>query len=207
MKKLFKDFLYYIYCIYYSVLSKLNGYILYCYKRKMTSLLGNVGEGVYINKGLRLQGGGNKSIDIAAHTVLGLNVVLGCWQRQIKGRIFTPSISIGSDCLIGDYTQITAAQEIVIGDGVLMGKFIYISDNDHGTTTIEDLHKQPSERELAIKGPVHIGNNVWIGDKASILSGVTIGEGAVIAANAVVTHDVPPYTVVGGVPAKVIKRI
>lgn len=56
-----------------------------------------------------------------------------------------------------------------------------------------------------MKGPVKIGDNVWIGDRATILSGVTIGEGAIIAANAVLTHDVPAYTVVGGVPAKVIK--
>ena len=63
------------------------------------------------------------------------------------------------------------------------------------------------KRELDIKGPVIIGDNVWIGDKVSILSNVTIGKGSVIACNAVVTKDVPPYSVVGGVPAKVIKQI
>lgn len=63
------------------------------------------------------------------------------------------------------------------------------------------------KRELEIKGPVIIGDNVWIGDKVSILSGVTIGKGSVIACNAVVTKDVPSYSVVGGVPAKVIKQI
>lgn len=64
---------------------------------------------------------------------------------------------------------------------------------------------RPILRPLGVKGPVKIGDNVWIGDRATILSGVTIGEGAIIAANAVLTHDVPAYTVVGGVPAKVIK--
>lgn len=57
------------------------------------------------------------------------------------------------------------------------------------------------------KGPVVIGNNVWIGESARILSGVTIGDGAIIGANAVVTHDVPSGAVVGGVPAKVIKMM
>ena len=60
-------------------------------------------------------------------------------------------------------------------------------------------------RPTTSKGRVVIGNNVWIGDKATILPGVTIGDGAIIAANAVVTKDVPQYSVVGGNPAKVIK--
>ncbi|MST85779.1 hypothetical protein FYJ73_14080 [Prevotellaceae bacterium LKV-178-WT-2A] len=64
---------------------------------------------------------------------------------------------------------------------------------------------QPSKRDLYIKGPVVIEDNVWIGDKASIHSGVTIGKGTIVACNAVVTKDVPPYSVVAGVPAKVIK--
>lgn len=55
--------------------------------------------------------------------------------------------------------------------------------------------------------PIKIGNHVWIGSNATVLSGVTIGEWAVVAAGAVVTKDVPPYTMVGGVPAKIIKKV
>jgi acetyltransferase-like isoleucine patch superfamily enzyme len=55
--------------------------------------------------------------------------------------------------------------------------------------------------------PIKLGKNVWIGSNATILSGVTIGDWAVVAAGAVVTKDVPPYTIVGGVPAKIIKRV
>ena len=90
---------------------------------------------------------------------------------------------------------------------MLTGRYVYISDNNHGKTDYESLCQQPSERELDIKGPVVIGDNVWIGDKVSILSGVTIGEGSIIGCNAVVTHDIPPYSVVGGVPAKIIKSV
>ena len=61
-------------------------------------------------------------------------------------------------------------------------------------------------RSVMSKGPVIIGNDVWIGDKATILPGVTIGDGAVIAANAVVTKDVPAYSVVAGNPAKIVKQ-
>ena len=81
-----------------------------------------------------------------------------------------------------------------------------ICDNNHGTTDFDTLHEAPIKRKLYTKGPVIIGNNVWIGDKATILGGVTIGDGAVIAANSVVTKDVPAYSVVGGNPARVIKR-
>ena len=65
----------------------------------------------------------------------------------------------------------------------------------------------PQKRPLYSKGAVFIGDNVWIGDKATILPGVKIGEGAVVAANAVVTKDVPAYSMVAGNPAKVIKQI
>lgn len=65
----------------------------------------------------------------------------------------------------------------------------------------------PLFRPLFSKGPVIIGKNVWIGDKATILPGVTIGDGSIIGANSVVTKDVPAYSVVAGNPAKIIKTI
>ena len=65
----------------------------------------------------------------------------------------------------------------------------------------------PEQRANLEPAPIHIGKNVWIGANAMVLPGVTIGDGAVIAAGAIVTKDVPPFTVVGGSPAKVIKMI
>ena len=65
----------------------------------------------------------------------------------------------------------------------------------------------PNLRSLSSKGPVIIEDNVWIGTKASIMPGVRIGKGAIIAANSVVTHDIPPYCVAAGIPAKVIKVV
>lgn len=81
-----------------------------------------------------------------------------------------------------------------------------ITDNSHGNTDIDNLKLKPIDRKIFSKGPVIIGNNVWIGDKATILPNVTIGDGAVIAANAVVTKDVPAYCVAAGNPAKIIKK-
>lgn len=88
---------------------------------------------------------------------------------------------------------------IFIGDGVLVGHNCMIATLNH----VED----PDRRADMIPSPVRIGNKVWIGANVTILPGVTIGEGAILAAGAVVTKDVEPRTIVGGVPAKVIKRI
>lgn len=94
----------------------------------------------------------------------------------------------------------------MIGDNCLTGKWVTITDNSHGETDYDSLLLPPNKRNITSKGPIVVGNNVWIGDKATILPGVTIGDGAVIAANAVVTKDVPAYCVVGGNPAKIIKN-
>lgn len=166
--------------------------------------LGHLGEGSTIGLGCQLQGGGNKNISIGDNTILVSHNILGCWTSH-NGIDYDPHIIIGDNTAIGEYTQISAVKEVRIGNGVLTGRFVYISDNNHGTSCLADLKMQPIKRDLYIKGPVVIEDNVWIGDKASILSGVTIGKGAIVACNAVVTKDVPPYSVVAGVPAKVIK--
>lgn len=120
---------------------------------------------------------------------------------------FSPSIVIGDNCNFGEYLHITAINKIVIGSGCLTGKWVTITDNSHGKFVKEQLEIRPIQRPLYSKGPVIIGQNVWIGDKVTILPGVTIGDGAVIAANAVVTKNVPPYSMVGGNPARIIKEI
>ena len=88
---------------------------------------------------------------------------------------------------------------ITIGNGSLIGHHVVLATLNH------DL--DADRRQDLLPKPIHIGERVWIGSGAVILAGVTIGEGAVVAAGAVVTKDVPAYTVVGGVPAKVIKKI
>ena len=115
------------------------------------------------------------------HTDFGLNITVG------KGGF------INSGCTFQDQGGIS------IGEGSLIGHQVSIATINH------DMH--PAKRASMSFRPVTIGKDVWIGDHASILPGVTIGDGAVIAAGAVVTKDVPPRTVVGGVPARVIKMI
>lgn len=118
-----------------------------------------------------------------------------------------PQCIIGNGVSLGEYSHITCASRIVIGNDVLTGRFVLISDNNHGDTTTAGIQQPPLRRKITSKEMIEIGNNVWIGDKATILGGVTIGDGAIIAANAVVTSDVPPRTIVGGCPARVIRTM
>lgn len=147
---------------------------------------------------------GTKYITIGKGTDFGKQIVLTAWD-QYEDDTFTPEIHIGDRCHFGDYIHITAINRIIIGNGVLTGRWVTITDNSHGETNHESLTIPPINRRLNSKGPVIIGDNVWIGDKATILPGVTISEGAIIAANAVVTKNIPAFSVAAGNPAKIIK--
>ncbi|KHT61507.1 hypothetical protein RJ45_22465 [Photobacterium gaetbulicola] len=101
-------------------------------------------------------------------------------------------------------TAIVAYQEVSIGDEVILGGMVTIMDCDgHDTVRRGD----PGEVDRLDVRPVRIGNAVWIGNQASILKGVSIGDNAVIGAHSVVTKDVPANTVVAGNPARIIKEI
>ena len=149
---------------------------------------------------------GEDSISIGEGTHIGEHCVLTAWKTTCAGGEFHPEIVIGKNCSFGEYNHITSTNKIVIGDNLLTGRWVTITDNSHGNTDLASLQQPPLMRLVTSKGPVIIGDNVWIGDKATILPGVTIGDGAVIAANSVVTKDVPAYCVVGGNPARVIKQ-
>lgn len=127
-----------------------------------------------------------------------------CKYRQQK---FDSIISLGNNCDIGAYNHITSAGKIVIGNGVLTGRRVLISNNNHGDFTENDLRLSPVIRNIISKGDIIIEDDVWIGEGASILGSLHIGRGSVIGANSVVTKDVPPYALVVGNPAKIIKQI
>ena len=151
---------------------------------------------------------GGKYISVRNNTSFGKLSILSAWDRMYKkngGSV--PQINIGQNCNFGEYCHITAINRIDIGDNVLTGRWVTITDNSHGTSSYDDLAQSPIKRDLYSKGAVVIGNNVWIGDKATILPNVTIGDGVIVAANAVVTKDVPAYHICAGNPAKIIKTI
>ena len=114
-------------------------------------------------------------------------------------------IRIGDGSFIGKNNHITAASGVLIGKNLMTGPNVLISDNAHGNPQ-DDVIKQisPRIRPVYSKGPVRIGDNVWIGEGAAIMANVDVGDGAIIGANSVVTHDVEPYSIYAGNPAKKI---
>ena len=134
------------------------------------------------------------------------NLRLQAWKKY-KNQEFDPSIIIGHNVSMMDNCQVSCRSKISIGDGVLFGANVFVTDNFHGDNSLDQLHLPPIDRPLFVKGEVHIGNNVWVGRNVCIMPGVNIGDGAVIGANSVVTHDIPAYSVAVGAPARVIKTI
>ncbi len=140
-------------------------------------------------------------------------------HSHIKGELLTfahgGQIKIGTYCFVGEGARIWSAELIQIGDRVLISHGVNIYDNDTHPVSPLLRHQQfksiisgahPLDIDLKEK-PVFIEDDVLIGSSATILKGVTIGEGAVVGAGSVVTRDVPPYTIVAGNPARVIREI
>jgi maltose O-acetyltransferase len=111
------------------------------------------------------------------------------------------TLEIGPRGFVNYGTTISASQHVRIGERSLIGTFVVIMDNDfHRLEPERRLERPPSK-------PVTIGDNVWIGARAIVLPGVTIGDHSAVAAGSVVAHDVPPRTLVAGVPARVVREL
>ncbi len=112
-------------------------------------------------------------------------------------------ITMGERANIGDHAWIRGKGELILGNDIMMGEFALIYTQNHKIS--KDVNVD--EADEFIVGDVRIGNSVWIGGRVTILKGVTIGENAVIGAGSIVTKDVPPYAVVAGNPARVIRML
>lgn len=123
-------------------------------------------------------------------------VYIGTWGRSAS----QGEIRIGNAVMISPAVRITASDKIHIGDGCMFANGAYITDSDwHGI--YDRIHRDPEIR------PVIIGNNVWVGDHAIVLKGVSIGDNSIVAAGAVVTKDVPTNVIVAGNPARIVKEL
>ena len=151
---------------------------------------------------------GEKYISIGDNTSIGDNGRLTAYGYYEKTKQhFTPLLTIGNNCNIGEQSHITAINCIMIGNNVLTGPRVLITDNAHGDSLFKLLDTAPTEGFLYSKGKVVIEDNVWIGEGAMIMPCVRIGKGSIIAANSVVTKDIPSYSVAAGIPAKIIKTM
>lgn len=122
--------------------------------------------------------------------------------KEYHGENYEPALLIGKNVNIGNRFTALVADEIVIGNDTLIASDVLITSENHGMNPLSDYSYacQPLMAE-----PVSIGDGCWIGEKVTIMPGVSIGKKCIVAANAVVTHSCPDFCIVGGVPAKVLK--
>lgn len=156
-------------------------------------------RGVYIDEGVYLHALPH-GIDIGENTYVMNHAELHVYN--FRG-LPHAGIKIGKNCLISEFSVLRGQGGITIGNNVYTSPFVQIVAVNH---VYDDPHRPIIEQGITAQGIV-IEDDVWIGSSAIILDGVRVGKGAVVAAGAVVSKDVPPHTVVAGIPAKVIKEI
>lgn len=173
------------------------------YTYRMLSCIGSNGGGkLLINRYIRLWHGENIYIGRDVH--INSNCVLATHPGRYSEH---PKLTIGNGSVIGEHNHITCANSITIGENLLTGRRVTITDNSHGDFVKEQLDQAPWQRPLTSKGPVKIGKNVWLGENVIVLPGVTIGDNVTVGANSVVSKDIPSNSLAVGTPAKVIKTI
>ena len=116
---------------------------------------------------------------------------------------FKPYIEIQDGCDIGRFCHITCTNKVIIERNVLFGEGIFIADNIHG---YEDINTPIKDQTQISSGPLIIGEGTWIGNGAIVIGKVKVGKNCVIGANTFLNKDVPDYSVVAGVPARIIKK-
>jgi acetyltransferase-like isoleucine patch superfamily enzyme len=158
-----------------------------------------LGHGVYIDQGAYLHACPH-GIEIGEDTIIMHGAVLHVYN--FRG-LPHAGIKIGCNSLVGEYSVIRGQGGVEIGDRVYTSPFTQIIAVNH---VFDDPSRPFVDQGITAEGIV-IEDDVWLGAGAVITDGVRVGQGAVVAAGAVVTRDVPPYTVVGGVPARIIKKI
>ena len=159
----------------------------------------SLGNGVYLDQNTYLHACPN-GIHIGENSIVMHGAVLHVYNFRDLSQ---SGITIGRDCLIGEYNVIRGQGGVRIGDRVYTSPFTQIIAVNH---VFDDPTRPFIEQGITAQGIV-IEDDVWLGAGAIITDGVCVGKGAVVAAGAVVTKDVPPHTVVGGVPARPIREI
>ena len=135
---------------------------------------------------------------------LGDNVSIGSFSRLIVSTSMHhigKGIKLGNNVGLGEFAYLGGAGGLSIGDHTIIGQYLSCHPENHVTTEIDELIRLQGVTRIGIE----IGKNCWIGAKVTILDGVKIGDGCIVAAGAVVTKSFEPNSVIGGVPAKLIK--
>lgn len=166
------------------------------YTFMVRSAFQNFGSGSKVGSLRRLRGARNIRI--------GENVSIqnDCWLFAPGSKV-EPSIMIGDGVSIGFACALISCERLCIENDVLIADNVHITDNNF---SFNDLSRSIKSQKINVVGEVNIGKNSWIGTNAVII-GAKIGRNCVVAANSVVTNDVPDYCIVAGAPAKIVKKI
>jgi len=140
-------------------------------------------------------------VAIGSHVMIEDHFILA---DVCPGRGAMPKIVIGDGCTLMYRFQVNAAESVTLGRNVLAASNVLITDFDH---VLEPGGTPITRSREFLTAPVCIEDNCWLGQNAVILKGVTIGHDSIVGANSVVTKDVPPYSIVGGNPARLIKSL
>ena len=184
--------------------------------QKMTNLLRKISNYLQRNKYKKVLGRCDNNVNISRQAVIHnpqciyIDKNVGIGDGVYLGPVieyadipYNPKIIIGEGTWIGNHCSLAAINKIKIGKNVLFAGYVHITDHSHG---YEDIDRHIALQPLTSKGPIIIEDDCWLGFSCEILSGVHIGKHSIIAARAVVTKDVPPYSIVAGNPAHIIKQ-
>ncbi len=158
------------------------------------------GKNVTIAHNTKIDGFASRRLSIGDGSSIGAYSLVSCTSHPSKYGI---GLLIGRNSAMGRFTEFGAAGGIEIGDDVIMGSYISFHSENHNFTDATKLIREQGVTSQGIK----IGNNVWVGAKATFLDGCVVGDNCVVAAGAVVNSVFPSNCVIGGVPAKIIKTI
>lgn len=163
------------------------------------SALGSLGARSFIQRPRTLRG--SRDIYVGQETQILSGASISALS-QYGDKVYEPKIHIGDRVYIGRHAYMTAVQGITIEDDCVLSEHVYITDLNHG---FNPMHGAIMKQSLESKGPVRIGRNCFLGYRAAVMPGVTLGEWCVVGAHSVVTHSFPSYSMIGGAPAHLIK--
>jgi len=144
-----------------------------------------------------------KRVELYARPGYG-RLILGRWVHigdENRLRAHEGTLRVGDKCVFGRDNTMNCYLDIEIGAQTIVADWVYVCDFDHA---FSDLNVAIKDQGI-VKSPVRIGSDVWVGTRVTVLRGATVGQGSVLAAHTVVKDDVPPYSVVVGVPGRVVR--
>jgi acetyltransferase-like isoleucine patch superfamily enzyme len=145
-----------------------------------------------------------RRVEVTARPGFG-RLVLGRWVHLGDGtslRCHEGTLTIADKVVFGRNNVVNCYLDVSVGAASIIADMVYVTDFDHAFADADT----PIKDQGIVKSPVRIGADVWLANKVSVVRGTSIGDGSVVAANAVVTRDLPPYSIAGGVPARVIRN-